>query len=169
MKFDGAPWKNYDFSKFNMKIQAKPLKSIKFGGLEQDLYEKPCKTMKIHDDLYENPCKTMNIHLDLYENLCKTIKIIEIQWKTMFLNKIYMKIHAKPWKSMKFEAQGYPGLYRGDARAPTTGFRVYILYMQISQEHQWDAAPMYGKPDGYNIELCDWLDLLVIGLWFVAR
>jgi hypothetical protein len=62
-----------------MKIQAKPLKSLKFGGLEQDLYEKPCKTMKIHDDLYENPCKTMNIHSDLYENLCKTIKIIEIQ------------------------------------------------------------------------------------------
>jgi len=62
-----------------MKTQAKPLKSTQFGGLEQDLYEKLCKTMKIHDDLYENPCKTMNIHSDLYENLCKTIKIIEIQ------------------------------------------------------------------------------------------
>jgi hypothetical protein len=128
MKFDGAPWKNYDFSKFNMKIQAKPLKSIKFGGLEQDLYEKPCKTMKIHDDLYENPCKTMNIHLDLYENLCKTIKIIEIQWKTMFLNKIYMKIHAKPWKSMKFEAQGYPGFKREPHGRHTVGLG-YIYYI----------------------------------------
>ena len=77
---------------------------------------------------------------DLYENPCKTMKIHEIR------------------------SPGLPQAYISAARAPYAGFRVYILYMQISQEHRWDAAPMYGKPDGYNIELCDWLDLLVIGL-----
>ena len=47
---------------------------------------------------------------------------------------------------------------------------IYIFYMQISQEHQWDAAPIYGKAwRPKNMKGCDWLDLLVIGLCFVAR
>ena len=70
------------------------------------------------------------------------MKIHEIR---SLLDKIYMKIHAKTRKSMKLEAQGLPRLIWRTARAPIAGLGVYIFYMQISQEHQWDAAPIYGK------------------------